>query len=229
MDQAPPLIAHVILRLAVGGMENGVVNLINRTPPDCYRHAVICMADADVSTVRTDKATGKPYRNGNVMYEVGLALACRNPEEVLILRDDQDQLLFDLSTIPHMRVDFTDHAAAKTEIHDAIVDRLTERKVLNDARIEIAASSVTDSELNIIKGLGHHPSGTVWSIGHSLPGVAAIERLFDKKLIKAVASFDGKRAAYEWTPLGSVVAQRIKSIPDFASEDSNEEPDPIPE
>ena len=34
MDQSPPLIAHVILRLAVGGMENGVVNLINRTPPD---------------------------------------------------------------------------------------------------------------------------------------------------------------------------------------------------
>ena len=47
MDQAPPLIAHVILRLAVGGMENGVVNLINRTPPNRYRHAVICMADAD--------------------------------------------------------------------------------------------------------------------------------------------------------------------------------------
>ena len=47
MNQAPPLIAHVILRLAVDGMENGVVNLIDRTPPDCYRHAVICMADAD--------------------------------------------------------------------------------------------------------------------------------------------------------------------------------------
>lgn len=51
MDQPSPhrapLIAHVILRLAVGGMENGVVNLINRTPPGRYRHAVICLADAD--------------------------------------------------------------------------------------------------------------------------------------------------------------------------------------
>ncbi|NQU72674.1 MAG: glycosyltransferase, partial [Rhodospirillales bacterium] len=46
-DQQSPLIAHVILRLAVGGMENGVVNLINRTPPGRYRHAVICLADAD--------------------------------------------------------------------------------------------------------------------------------------------------------------------------------------
>ena len=47
MDRTPPLIAHVILLLAVGGMENGVVNLINRTPPDRYRHAVICLAGAD--------------------------------------------------------------------------------------------------------------------------------------------------------------------------------------
>lgn len=36
-----PLIAHVIFRLAVGGLENGLVNLINRTPQ--YRHAIICM------------------------------------------------------------------------------------------------------------------------------------------------------------------------------------------
>lgn len=38
-----PLIAHVIFRLAVGGLENGLVNLINRTPQ--YRHAIVCMTD----------------------------------------------------------------------------------------------------------------------------------------------------------------------------------------
>ncbi len=38
-----PLIAHVIYRLAVGGLENGLVNLINRTPQ--YRHAIVCMTD----------------------------------------------------------------------------------------------------------------------------------------------------------------------------------------
>lgn len=42
----PPLIAHVIYRLGVGGLENGLVNLINRTPPNRYRHAVICLKDA---------------------------------------------------------------------------------------------------------------------------------------------------------------------------------------
>jgi len=39
----PPLIAHVINELAIGGMENGLVNLINRMPEDRYRHAIICL------------------------------------------------------------------------------------------------------------------------------------------------------------------------------------------
>lgn len=47
MSLRPPLVAHVIYRLGVGGLENGLVNLINRTPPDRFRHAVICLKDAD--------------------------------------------------------------------------------------------------------------------------------------------------------------------------------------
>jgi sugar transferase (PEP-CTERM/EpsH1 system associated) len=41
-----PLIAHVIFRLGVGGLENGLVNLINRLPAERYRHAVVCLTDA---------------------------------------------------------------------------------------------------------------------------------------------------------------------------------------
>ena len=38
-----PLIAHVIHHFGVGGLENGMANLINRIPADRYRHAVICL------------------------------------------------------------------------------------------------------------------------------------------------------------------------------------------
>lgn len=41
-----PLIAHIIFRLGTGGLENGLVNLINRIPSDRYRHAIICLQDA---------------------------------------------------------------------------------------------------------------------------------------------------------------------------------------
>ena len=41
--QQPPLIAHVIYRLGVGGLENGLINLINQMPTDNYRHMIICL------------------------------------------------------------------------------------------------------------------------------------------------------------------------------------------
>ena len=39
-----PLIAHVLYRLDYGGLENGLVNVINHLPDDKYRHAIICLA-----------------------------------------------------------------------------------------------------------------------------------------------------------------------------------------
>lgn len=45
MPDMRPLIAHVMYRFDVGGLENGVVNLINRMPAGAYRHAVISLTD----------------------------------------------------------------------------------------------------------------------------------------------------------------------------------------
>lgn len=42
-----PLICHVVYRFAVGGLENGVVNLINHLPSDRWRHAVVSLTDID--------------------------------------------------------------------------------------------------------------------------------------------------------------------------------------
>jgi sugar transferase (PEP-CTERM/EpsH1 system associated) len=40
-----PLVAHVVFRFDTGGLENGIVNLINRMPPGAYRHAVIALTE----------------------------------------------------------------------------------------------------------------------------------------------------------------------------------------
>ncbi len=42
---AAPLIVHLIHRLDVGGLENGLINLINHLPPERYRHAIVCLRD----------------------------------------------------------------------------------------------------------------------------------------------------------------------------------------
>ena len=44
-NSEPPLIVHVIYRLGVGGLENGLVNLINRLPASQYRHAIISLTE----------------------------------------------------------------------------------------------------------------------------------------------------------------------------------------
>ena len=45
--QAPPLVAHVIYALGTGGLENGLVNIINRACPQRYRHVIICLTRAE--------------------------------------------------------------------------------------------------------------------------------------------------------------------------------------
>jgi len=42
---AAPLVAHVIYRFDVGGLENGLVNLLNRMPARRFRHAIVCLTD----------------------------------------------------------------------------------------------------------------------------------------------------------------------------------------
>jgi sugar transferase (PEP-CTERM/EpsH1 system associated) len=38
---------HIIFTLGTGGLENGLVNIINRCPPSRYRHAIICLSHAE--------------------------------------------------------------------------------------------------------------------------------------------------------------------------------------
>jgi sugar transferase (PEP-CTERM/EpsH1 system associated) len=45
-SRGAPLIAHVIHRFDIGGLENGLVNLLNRIPAQRFRHAIISLTDA---------------------------------------------------------------------------------------------------------------------------------------------------------------------------------------
>ncbi len=45
IDSRQPLIAHVVYRFDIGGLENGVVNLINRLPQASWRHAVVALTE----------------------------------------------------------------------------------------------------------------------------------------------------------------------------------------
>lgn len=49
---AAPLIMHMLYRFDIGGLENGVVNLINRMPASRYRHAVVALTEVNANFAR---------------------------------------------------------------------------------------------------------------------------------------------------------------------------------
>lgn len=73
-----PLIVHVLFRFDVGGLENGVVNLINHMPEHAFRHAVVALTEVtefrrrivrdDVQFISLKKAPGHLYRLFPLLY-----------------------------------------------------------------------------------------------------------------------------------------------------------------
>ncbi|MHB1033186.1 MAG: hypothetical protein ACYC35_04090 [Pirellulales bacterium] len=173
------------------------------------------MVVADVSTFGTDAQTKHPYRNGNVMYEVGIALACRQPQEVLLIRDDNDHFLFDVSTIPHLTIDFTNVPAARQRLQDELMARFRERQYVNDARVQLAIACLSADEMTALKQAAEYTPGTVW--GRKDTGsvdffaMASMPRLLDKGLIQLAGRFVEGQPAYQLTPLGMVVAKLVQS------------------
>lgn len=71
-SERAPLIAHVIHRLDYGGLENGLVNLVNSIPAERYRQAIVCLSGytdfgkriraSGVQIYSVDKRPGKDPR-----------------------------------------------------------------------------------------------------------------------------------------------------------------------
>ena len=58
---AQPLIVHVVYRFGMGGLENGIVNLVNRMPPQRWRHAIVALTDISADFVARIERTDVRY------------------------------------------------------------------------------------------------------------------------------------------------------------------------
>ncbi len=76
----PPLVVHVVHRFVVGGLENGIVNLINHMPAGAYRHRIVSLTDVtdfrrrivrdDVEVVALHKPPGHGVRVYPQLYRL---------------------------------------------------------------------------------------------------------------------------------------------------------------
>jgi sugar transferase (PEP-CTERM/EpsH1 system associated) len=86
MTKPTPLIVHVVYRFGVGGLENGIVNLVNRMPVHRWRHAIVSLTDisaefarrierSDVGFVALRKRPGHLVRDYPRLYRLFKELA----------------------------------------------------------------------------------------------------------------------------------------------------------
>lgn len=81
MSDARPLIMHVVYSFDTGGLENGVVNLINHMQPGLFRHAVVALTSCapafctrierpDVALIDLNKPPGHAFRLYPALYRL---------------------------------------------------------------------------------------------------------------------------------------------------------------
>ena len=153
----------------------------------------------DVSTIGylpINGNTNKPVRNANVLYEVGLAHACRLPEEVILLRSDSDQLDFDISGVRVHQYD-PDNIEASIE---TVVNLMSEALKSIDDRRRISvenASRLVDVTMyyllqESLKNIPHPSTRTMGEVLSNTERVTAINRLLGLGMFETEFK--------EWTP-----------------------------
>jgi len=73
---------------------------------------------ADVTTI--GELANRAIRNGNVLYEVGLAHASRLPQEVILLRSDKDTLDFDIAGVRVHTYDPDEPVTAQKQVRELL-------------------------------------------------------------------------------------------------------------
>ncbi len=82
--EQPRLVVHLVHQLDVGGLENGLINLIRHMPPERYRHTIVCLKDytefhahikeRGVEIISLNKREGKDFGHYMRMYKTLRAL-----------------------------------------------------------------------------------------------------------------------------------------------------------
>ena len=95
---------------------------------------------ADITTIA--KLNKTAIRNGNVMYEIGIAHSCRLPEEVLIFRSDGDALPFDVTNI---RVNSYDPDGKQEEAKSSVSSAIKSAQQELDLQCHLATKAAIES------------------------------------------------------------------------------------
>ena len=173
-------------------------------------HSQLVLADiSKTATTETEEGV-KIHRNENVLFEVGLAMAIRQPVEVILIRDDDDKLLFDVSHIPVIKYNPKNIDDSVKLLRGIITDRLKERELVKDLRFARTVESLGQFEINLIR-TNAHLEVLGWKGPSYPPAIAtALPRVVETGILRlAKLATEEKPDLYVWTTFGREVANYV--------------------
>ena len=161
---------------------------------------------ADLSTIGW--IDEKPVRNGNVLYEVGLAQAVRLPEEVLLFRSDNDPLIFDVSNIRVNHYDpDNEPEKARTIIIEAIISALKEIDLKKHLTVQRLSETLD------------YPSWWALVVAHTQNGITHPSQ---KTMGQVLGSFSQSQAINRLLEIGALRTKYQKVTPEMLEKNGSD-------
>ena len=137
------------------------------------------------------------HRNPNVMYELGIAHAVRQPTEVVVFRDDDSVLPFDVANARVNRYEpnpEADQNGARAHVVEALQDAVKEIDLTRSMAVELAQTRLDQTSFNLLisamlmkstGGLMKHPEvRTMGQVLASSDTVRSVAVLLEQRLLQ---------------------------------------------
>jgi hypothetical protein len=166
------------------------------------------------------------YRNGNVMYELGIAHAIRLAEEVIILRSDNDKLLFDINQVRIINININDIDTSIRQLTDIFINSIKE---INTSKDLIVNKTVTSFDsacfyiMHVIKEsyslFMQPPPDSAGNYGplSNQEARRGFSKLQELCIIEPISALDEKTGIvkYRLTALGEAIIKRFPYLLDL--------------
>lgn len=168
---------------------------------------------ADISITPDGKWAGQ--RNGNVMYEVGLAHALRQATEVILIRSDRQPISFDVSGIKIYDYENDDLPDARSRLASLISDHLAQIEHFKSLKVEFAVASLDSGCLELMWERGASPQFSdpqpkfEAQKATLVPARMTTAKLLELGIIYCHYSPSESSYAYRWTEFGYAVLRKL--------------------
>lgn len=182
---------------------------------DGIAHAKLVFVDISIC----NSGTWARQRNGNVMYELGLAHAIRQSSEIVAVRSDNEMINFDIVGIRIQRYDLIDVSTTRNQFAQLLNGSLNIIDNTRGLKIQEAIERLDADSLTLISS---HAQDQYFSTEISttmseainvmaLGTKNAVRNLLELKMIRCDANMSQSRYAYHWTNFGVNVLQAMNA------------------